>query len=209
MIISFYEFIKENLNYNLFKGVKHLEKILEDKYLKPSGEWESNIRKNLNITHGISASRNFTTCNLYGEDIIEFDVLKLTRDFKVVPFCENPDFYTYMKNLDSDIEFKRDKEFKTSGNFFKDAIRSKDKNDRKAYWDYKTNKYSMDFGIAEEIIVTEKLPISYFKKVYISEYNKKEKIKLLEKNNIKWEFIESKFYSFQKYKDKLKTKKYA
>jgi len=188
MIKTFEIFLNESNNYNLYKGVGELNEILIDGYIKYSGDWDSEIRQNIGIPKnvGISATRNFGYAIKF-ETVIEFDTQKLSDRYKIVPFSENPDFYLSVMN-------------KSTGSI-KSMLR--DKKYGKEYWDYKTNKKSDDFDIAEEIIIAKEIPIKYIKKIYLLRSDQI-KINLLNKNNIPYEIIsrEDTYLSKVKYKNK-------
>lgn len=94
MIKLFEEFILESKNYPIYKGVFDLYKILKSNTLKTAGEWETSIRKNIGVDNGISVTRNLVFAKSYG-DVIEFDTQKLSDNYKIIPFSENPDFYLW------------------------------------------------------------------------------------------------------------------
>lgn len=194
----FEEFILEKLNYNLYRGVYNADNlidILDNGYIMSSNSWSSTMRKNmkLNKKH-ISVTRNFSYA-LKISPVIEFDTDKLTDDYDVVPFLENPDFYIWYLN-------------NHNNNNLTDIIKSDDKYINKEFWKYKTNKKSDDFGIAEEVIKSKKIPIKYIKNIYIKEYDINDKlINKLVKLNIDFKIIDStsKYLSDIKYKNKIKS----
>lgn len=186
MKTTFYEFITESKNYPIFKGVADIKKILKSGYIKDSGDWKSSIRRNMGVEHGISVSRSFKTAYNYGSTILEFDTQKLSDNYKIIPFSENPDYYLGLGD-------------KFDSNIAKN-IRMKEYGED--YWKVKTDKYSADFGIAEEIILAKEISIKYIKKAYIIDESSSV-IKLLDKHNIPYENIE---YS-DRYLSKIKKKK--
>jgi len=198
---NFYEFITEGLEYKLFRGVydtKNVLNFLKKGYIYDSGEFKNNVIrksiKDIDLGNGISATRNFNYA-LQFDPVIEFNTSTLTDEFKVVPFAENPDFY--LKHMN---KYKKHGALK---------LRKKKKYGSD-YWDYKTNKYVDDFGIAEEIIVTDKIPIKHIDKIFFtkSRYND-EVLRELEKHNIKYQILESDItqYSQTRYPElkRLKT----
>lgn len=166
--------------------------MLKDGYIKSGNvkSWDSVIRRYLGIKEGvgISATRNF---NYILPPIIEFDTNKLTDDFKVIPFSENIDFYIWFKK-----EYNKDISF---DEIVKKYRYENDPKISKEYWRYKTDKNSFDFGIAEEVILTNKIPLNYIKKVYIDDFNDKELLNLLVENGI----------DFVKYENSLSKIKYS
>lgn len=221
MIVKFNFFINEGAEYHLFKGVplNGMYSILEDGYIKWMGTWDSSIRKASGIKYGISATRNFKTAFQYGDFIIEFKTSKLKDDFDVIPFTENPDYYLYMKGGDNIFsDKKREKPFRptlrnlNTKKWIKKATRSKNPEDWKEFWRVKTDPQHSDFGIAEEVIITKKIPLDYIKKVYVISYKLSsstyfnEILEKLSEEGIDWDFVDKKHYAYQKYKDKLKKK---
>ena len=82
------------------------------------------------------------------------------------------------------------------------CIRNKDFS--KIYWKVKTNREHDDFDIAEELIVGEKIPNKYIKKVYLKDSDRRLENKL-ESIGIKYEILGNKKYISQlKYGDKIK-----
>jgi hypothetical protein len=164
MIKGFYEFINEGKNYQLFRGVSGIKHILENEFIENSGVFDSPLRKDVTgVKYGISATRNFHTAVEYSHDcVIEFDVPKLTDKYRLLPFSENPDYFLYYIK-----KYGR-------GEAFKKMRVGKNKKDSENFWKVKTDKGAMDFDIAEEIIVTNKISIKYIKKLYLNKetYNK-------------------------------------
>jgi len=203
MKIKFEEFILESKNYNLYKGVGNLKQILLDGKIKLlKGEWgyqwSSDMRRNLGIKDevGISVTRNFSTAVGYGDAVIEFDTQKLSDKYKIIPIIENLDYYLNLpKEKTKKLSISKQLRLKEFG---------------KEYWNIKTNKDAFDFGIAEEIIVSNEVSIKYIKKVYIIYSNRDitKKIELLKLNNIPYEIIskDDKYLSNVKYrKNKINT----
>lgn len=200
MKTKFEEFITESKNYPIYKGVNDISAILNSGVIKDSGQWGSPMRTDMGIKDGISVTRNFMTAVNYGDAILELDTVKLSDHYNIIPFSENPDYYLwYMSDRTFGDVIKGDKGPKGKQ---KNALR--DKKYGKQYWDYKTNKKSMDFNIAEEVILAKQIPIKYIKKVYLlrKHYQIEE---LLDKNNIPYEVLdyEDKYLS----KINLKNKK--
>lgn len=178
----FEQFINESKDYPLYKGViiTDLISILKQDKLIGQSDWESQIRINMRIKHGISATRNFSIASKYGTAIIEFNTKKLTDFYKITPFSENPDFYLAIK----------DKDKPEGKDWIKNSLR--DKRYGKEYWDYKTNRDTMDFEIAEEIIDAKEIPIlKFIKKIYLK-YNNENCEEILRNNNIPYEIISNK-----------------
>ena len=183
MKIKFEEFILESKNYNLYKGVGNLKQILLDGKIKLlKGEWgyqwSSDMRRNLGIKDevGISVTRNFSTAVGYGDAVIEFDTQKLSDKYKIIPIIENLDYYLNLpKEKTKKLSISKQLRLKEFG---------------KEYWNIKTNKDAFDFGIAEEIIVSNEVSIKYIKKVYI--FDRRDNlsvIELLNLNNIPFDII--------------------
>lgn len=166
------EYLNEELkNYPLYKGVTSnvFNKIMEDNLIKSTLNreeendytFDSPMRWNVSgKVPVISASRNFNTAKRYGSVIFEFDMLKLSSRFKIIPFCENPDYYLdYMKLHESTTTEK-------------DVWLSKtlrDKKHGKLFWKIKTDQGHWDYGICEELIVAKDIDIrKYVKKIYFA-----------------------------------------
>ena len=163
-------------NYQLFHKCRNIEtlgKILKNGDIISGGEeqefeWDMPLRKNVihNWERGkfktISATRNFDYMNL---PAFELDVEKISDKYKIIPYIENLDYY-----LDNFIDSKKLK-FSKNPNLtnLQNQLRSKSKNAGKEYWKVKTQKDIFDFGIAEEIILTDKLDISKYVKRIILE----------------------------------------
>lgn len=153
MIYSFYEFITESKDYPLYKGVSDyiIKKIVDSGYIIGTGEFDSELRELVAKGKCISATRNKEYPTRVGRWVIVFDTKKLSSSFKVVPFCENPDYY---------LEIMDKEELGDISN----AIRKKKYND--IFWKVKTDTKHADFGICEELIVTDKIEIKkYVKKI--------------------------------------------
>lgn len=185
-----YKIFERKGNYQLFHKTSSLESILKDGYIKCGGGdnddckfWNTALRKSV-LPHWkendtkfktISATRNL---NYLGLPALELDVEKISDKYRIIPFSENPDFY---------LDFEG-KPAKTKLGRFQNQLRSKDKNVGKLLWRVKTDKSAMDFGIAEELILTDKLDVSkYVKRIILKKddkygyYNNK-KIKEIVKN---------------------------
>ena len=175
----------EGKNYQLFRGAhgnEQLEKQLKEGYLSDSGEWESEIRKRLGIERAISATRNFDYAKNF-MPVIEFDLNSLTNNFKVVPFSENLDYFIFYRQKKGKINFEK-------------ALKEKDKIFNKELWKYKTDRFESDFGIAEELIITDKIPIKYIKIIYLNENDDNESIKkILGELNIQFKEID-RYYNY-------------
>lgn len=193
MIFSFYEFITESKDYPLYKGVSNntMKKIVDSGYIIGTGEFDSSLRELVAKGKCISATRNKDYSTQVGTWVIIFDTKKLTSSYKVVPFCENPDYYLeLMKKEPLDSISK--------------SIRKKDYGD--IFWKVKTDIKHDDFGICEELIVTDKIDIKrYIKKVlyckhYDNDYNS------LPKNKIFDYWIKNDYISDSKTMDYIKNK---
>lgn len=198
MKIKFTEFLNESKTYNLYKGVFHLDKILKSGKLSNQDDWDTLVRKNINAEGiGISATRVFSTAAKYGKTVIEFDIDKLSANYRIIPFSENPDYFIWYK-----------KHFVEPGSedYIKQSILDNQYGD--IFWDYKTNKYSDDFDIAEELILAKEIPIKYIKKVYLfmSPLKSNKYTKLLMDKNIPYEFVDDEHLSKIKMKN-IRNKK--
>jgi hypothetical protein len=194
MKTKFAEFITESKTYNLYKGVTRLDEILNCGKLKYDDDWETTVRQNMGIT-GISATRIFSTALKYGEAVIEFDIDKLSANYRIIPFNENPDYFLWYKTHFSPPD---------SDEYVETGIHDKQYND--IFWDYKTNKYADDFNIAEEIILAREIPITYFKKIYLNT-DDTSLIRLLKSKNIPFEIVDNEHLSEIRHKNKKKKKK--
>lgn len=194
MKTNFIEFLNESKTYNLYKGVFDLDKILKSGKLICNNDWNTLIRNNLNIPEGIgiSSTRVFSTAAKYGEAVIEFDTDKLSANYRIIPFSENPDYFLWYKKYFGEPG---------SDEYVKQGILDYQYGDM--FWDYKTNKNAEDFNIAEELILAKEIPTSYIKKVYLfmSPLESSEYTKLLMKRNIPYEFVDDEHLSKIKMKN--------
>lgn len=193
MIYSFYEYITESKDYPLYKGVSNdtMKKIVDSGYIIGTGEFDSSLRELVAKGKCISATRNKYYSTQVGTWVIIFDTKKLTSSYKVVPFCENPDYYLeLMKKEPLDSISK--------------SIRKKDYGD--IFWKVKTDIKHDDFGICEELIVTDKIDIKrYIKKVlYCKHYDNDHNS--LPKNKIFDYWIKNDYISDSKTMDYIKNK---
>lgn len=155
-------------DYQLFHKTTNLKKIIEDGYIKCGGEdgyqfWNTTLRKSV-LPHWkendpkfktISATRNFYYLGL---PALELNVERISDKYRIIPFSENPDFY---------LDFKGEPA-ETKLSIYQNKLRSKDKNAGKLIWRVKTDQNEMDFGIAEELILTDKLDVSkYVKRIIV------------------------------------------
>ncbi len=168
-------------NYQLFHkctDIGTLGKILKSGYIVCGGDdeeegrdyWNVDLRKNVIANwkrdntkfKTISATRNFDYLDL---PAFELDVEKISDKYKIIPYIENLDYY-----LDNFIDFNKLKGANNKNlTNLQNQLRSKSKNAGKEYWKVKTQKDIFDFGIAEEIILTDKLDISKYVKRIILE----------------------------------------
>lgn len=171
-------------NYQLFHKTGNLDSILRDGYIIAGGKqeddeyaakwWDFAVRKNV-ISNWeqnkgdkfitISATRNL---DYFGLPALELDVEKISDKYKILPFSENPDYYL--------TDFEEDKELKpiknSHLNYTQKLLRAKSKYANKKYWNVKTDKGDSDFGISEELILTDKLDISkYVKRIILQKDN--------------------------------------
>lgn len=173
MITNFNNFkLNEEIkNYPLYKGVMYgtMFKILKDNKIKSSFykdevdiSFDSELREIVAGKHPvISASRSFETALSYGRSgcVFEFDMFKLSSRYRIVPFCENPDYYL---NL---IKDKKDKKIEDKTISLPKMLRDKDYSE--LYWKVKTDPNYYDFGICEELIVAKDIDITkYVKTIY-------------------------------------------
>ncbi len=101
------------------------KKIVDSGYIIGTGEFDSSLRELVAKGKCISATRNKDYSTQVGTWVIIFDTKKLTSSYKVVPFCENPDYYLeLMKKEPLDSVSK--------------SIRKKDYGD--IFWKVKTDK---------------------------------------------------------------------
>lgn len=109
-------------------------------------------------------------------------MLRLSSRYKIVPICENPDYFIYYKNNLKDkwntkTNLPVDDRNDNMTNRLKVVSNDKSKSDE--YWKVKTDKNAVDFDICEELILTDEIDITkYVKRVYVSsfEYRKGDKI---------------------------------
>ena len=176
MIIDFNLFTlnEEIKNYPLYKGVMYsiMFSILKDNKIKSSFykdeidmDFDSEVREFVAGKHPvISATRSFETAMSYGNTgcIFEFDMFKLSSRYKIIPFCENPDFYLdYIKD-------KKSKNIKDKGLTLKRMLKDKEYGD--LYWRVKTDPMYYDYGICEELILAKYIDITkYVKTIYTNE----------------------------------------
>lgn len=196
-----YQLFERKGNYQLFHktgSLITLRSIIESGYIICGGGdddefnfWNFTIRKNIfpNWKKGdtkfktISATRNL---NYLDFPALELDVEKISDKYKIIPFSENPDYY-----LDS---FGDKSSFlgKSSANltpapknknldYHQRQLRSTSAKAGYQYWRVKTDKGVMDYGISEEVILTDRLDVGkYVKRIMLSkEGANKEIIKLI------------------------------
>lgn len=178
-----YKIYERKNNYQLFHSTIALREILEEGFIVAGGHdddydwWNVELRRNV-ITNwkedkfvSISATRNL---NYLGLPALELDVEKISDKYKILPYIENIDYY-----LDFDENKLKKTDNKNLKNF-QNMLRSKSKNAGKEFWKIKTNKDEIDFGINEEIILTDKLDVSkYVKRIILeksSRYNENKSI---------------------------------
>lgn len=207
MIKLFEEFILESKNYPIYKGVDDLYEILKSNTLKSSGEFDSQMRINIGVKDGIgiSVTRTFTFARYYGGAVIEFDTQKLSDNYKIIPFSENPDYYLWYSGDEWGHSIKG-KSPKLNDKVDK-ALRNKKYG--KQYWDLKTNKDASDHDISEELIVTKEIPniIKYIKKIYLTSHDKSSE-DILWKLSIPYELIGHKS-TISDLKNKIKKPLYS
>jgi len=101
---EYFELNEEIKTYQLYKGVSNraFNEILKDMKIKNDGKFNSPLRKIVSgKENSISATRNIRTAFSYGSIIFVFNMLKLSSRFKIVPFCENPDYYLDYPDFDN------------------------------------------------------------------------------------------------------------
>jgi hypothetical protein len=193
-----YKVFERKGNYQLFHkciSIYTLDKILKSGFIISGGEeqefeWDNPLRKNVIHNWGrgkfktISATRNF---DYLGLPTFELDVEKISDKYKIIPYIENLDYY-----LDNFIDADKLKPTKIKHlNNLQNQLRSKSKNAGKAYWKVKTQKDIFDFGIAEEIILTDKLDISkYVKRIILEKGGNDKIIKIIKEKYPNIEVIE-------------------
>ena len=171
--------------YPLFHITDNLNSIIDDGYITGGLEWDHPLRQNVIANweqrkyKTISATRNL---NYMAGDTFELNVEKITDKFKILQYSENPDFYndfvsvgrTKNPSLGGNHFFKYNKMEPAKSPHvtdFQNQIRSKSKGAGDLFWRVKTDKKSMDFGIAEELILTDKLDIGkYVKRIFLELY---------------------------------------
>lgn len=210
-----YQIFERKGNYQLFHKTSSLMTILRDGYIRCGGGekddaqfWNCFIRQSV-LPHWkkddpkfktISATRNFY---YFGLPALELDVEKISDKYRIVPFSENPDFY---------LDFKG-KPAKTKLGNLQNLIRSKDKRTGKMVWRVKTDREAMDFGIAEELILTDKLDVSkYVKRIILEKpgkynYRKNDDIKdIVKKKYPHIEIVEVDKANYAEVKKEIKEK---
>lgn len=213
--LQFYKIFERKGNYQLFHKttLSNLKSILKEGYIKCGGNedddfkcdyWNHILRKSVlpnwkendKKFKTISATRNF---DYLGLPALELDVEKISDKYRIIPYSENPDFY---------LDFKG-KPAKTKLNKYQNLIRSKDKKSGKMFWRVKTDTDVMDFGIAEELILTDKLDVSkYVKRIILDtgDYYEIEKIVKLKYPHIEIvELYEPNYFKLNKKLKKVKT----
>ena len=201
-------------NYQLFHKTQSLEAIIDCGYIIAGGNdeedgkewWNTPLRKNVFPNMGeegpktISATRNL---NYLWLPALELDVEKISDKYKIIPYSENPDFYLdfqrkFQPPKELQKNFQRNPNYKQNGQGLKPAsnknlhplqnmLRSKSKKAGELYWRVKTDKMALDFGIAEELIVTDKLDVGkYVKRIIYDNENKR----LIDKIKEKYPHIE-------------------
>lgn len=174
MITKFLLFERKG-NYQLFHKTQSLDSIIKSGYIIAGGDdeerpisWDVPIRKEIfpNMDkHGpktISATRNLDYMSL---PALELDVEKISDRYKIIPYSENPDFYLDFSKKHTIAPLNKNL------TVLQRQLRSKDAGE--LYWRPKTNKRSDDYGIAEEIIVADKLDVEkYVKRIILNKYNK-------------------------------------
>jgi hypothetical protein len=179
-------------NYQLFHKTDNLIEILESGYIIAGGKksdifWDIQLRKNVisNWEEGkflsISATRNLDYMYL---PALELDVEKISDKYKIIPYIENLDYY-----LDFD-DNKLEPNINKNLGKIQNKLRSKSKNSGEEYWKIKTKKNIFDFGIAEEIIITNKLDVSKYVKRIILEKSRSGNRTVIDIVNKKYPHIE-------------------
>jgi hypothetical protein len=184
-----------------------LKGIITSGFIKCGGDeggdwWNHPLRKNVfpNWKKGdkkfktISATRNL---NYMSIPALELDVEKISDKYKIVPFSENPDFYLDYTGDNIGYSAEKRKDYKPTKNKnltnFQNMIRTKDQDAGRLYWRPKTDTSAMDYGISEELILTDKLDVGkYVKRIILdkNEYRNNEIIKLINKKYPQIEVVE-------------------
>lgn len=187
--LSSFQLFERKGNYQLFHKTSRsaILSILNDGYIKadPDAIWQkSELRKNVldkwkkndKKFLTISATRNL---NYFGLPALELDVEKISDNYKIIPYSENPDFYLDFK--ENRLKPRSNPFFNTKGKLtkFQNQIRSKSKGAGKLFWRTKTDKNAFDFDIAEELILTSKLDVGKYVKRIILHEDEKEIIDLI------------------------------
>lgn len=176
--------------YHKTMGMDTMYSIIMMGYIKAGSEFDCPLRKSVisDWDYGkykaISATRSFTYMGL---PALELDVEKISDNYRIIPFSENPDFHLSFIDLEGSGKggglsgghegggygkMKRGKNPNLTTH--QNAIRSKSKGAGKLYWRVKTDKCASDFNISEELILADKLDVSkYVKTIYISKESKK------------------------------------
>lgn len=180
-----FELFERKGNYQLFHKTSALSSILKDGFIIAGGSdedstwWNVSLRKNVfpnwkkddTRFKTISATRNL---NYMGLPALELDVEKISDKYKIVPFSENPDFYLDFTgdNWNSDEpKVKYTPQINKNLDRLENMLRTKEAGH--LYWRHKLKQNMMDFGIAEELILTDKLDISkYVKRIILDKYDK-------------------------------------
>ena len=93
---------------------------------------------------------------------LELDVEKISDNYKIVPYSENPDFYLGQLPIPAGDN--------KNLNMFQNILRSKSPDVNKSYWKFKTRLDQDDSGIAEELILADKLDVGkYVKKIILED----------------------------------------
>lgn len=200
-----YKIFERKGNYQLFHKTSNLKGIITSGNIICGGDegdviwWNVELRKNVfpnwkkddKKFKTISATRNLDYINL---PALELDVEKISDKYRIVPFSENPDFYLDFKG-DKWGNSNKEKSYKPNKNKnltkFQNQLRSK--NAGELYWRTKTDIHAWDYGIAEELILTDKLDVGkYVKRIILDKngYKNKDLIKLINKKYPHIEVVE-------------------
>lgn len=188
-MITKFKLFERKGNYQLFHKTSNLNEIVDSGYIEgySGGVYDMGIRQNVianwkrNTIKTISATRNFDY--LHG-DALELDVEKVSDRYKIIPYSENPDFYLDFDGKGwNDSGLGKMEPYKNKNlSKFQQQVHSKSKNAGKLYWRVKTDKGAFDFGIAEELILADKLDIGkYVKRIFIKYPNESLERKIKEK----------------------------